>query len=176
MKTIHLLFWLIVISITSGYAQIQIPQIINATGGSYQKDGYSVNWSIGELGLANQMNASDGSYLCTNGLIQPEKINLFPATKIEFNSDKIRIFPNPTHDMVEIDLFQNIVGKVTIQLTDITGHIQYTHEIFSYGFGFVEKINMKALANGTYTLQIKRLNPNPGQFNIESGAYKIIKL
>ena len=176
MKTIQLIFWLIITTVTSGNGQTQIPKILNTAGGSYENGYVSVAWSIGELGLVNQMKTVDASYIFTNGFIQPEQANFSPDSRIEFSSDKIQIFPNPTHDIVEIDFFQNTIGKIKLQLFDNAGQIVYTHEKFNYGYGFIEKINMEGFAKGAYILQIKRLNPEPGQFNIESQSYKIVKL
>jgi hypothetical protein len=177
MKTINLFCILSLISYTPGYAQVSIPQIINSAGGSIQKQGYIFNWSVGELSLVNQMNSADGSYLFTNGFIQPEDQDAAVNKKTEIDFSKIKIFPNPTHDILEIDFFQKSTSeKIKLQLSDNAGRIVYTHDVSFYKFGFVERINMKDFPNGSYTLQIKVLNSDSGQIIVESDSYKIIKL
>ena len=171
-----------IIPVASGYGQSLFPQIINTTGNSSQNKGYSIEWSIGELALVNEMDAMDSSYIFTNGFIQPTDgltppplQNSLSSNKIEFNSAIIRIFPNPTHDILEIN-FQNISGKISVQLRNELGHIIYTDESSTYGLGLIEKINMKNFTNGIYILYIKRLNPVSGRYDLETGSYKIIKL
>jgi hypothetical protein len=176
MKVIHIFFYIIILSITSGYGQSQIPQVINTSGGSSQNRGYSIEWSIGELALVNQMNSTDGSNILTNGFIQPLSENIIPYNQTEFSSANVHIFPNPTHDILEIDFFQNIDGKISVQLSNELGHIMYKREIVIHGLGFVEKVNMKRFTNGIYMLYIKRLNPVSGRYDLETSSYKIIKL
>ena len=184
MKAIYIFFYIIIISITSGYGQSQMPQVINASGGCSQNKGYSIEWNIGELTLINEMDAIDSSYIFTNGFIQPTdglvqsplQQSALSLNKIELSAANIRIFPNPTQDIVEIDFANSTAGKISVQLSDELGHIIYTREISSYGFGLIEKINMKGLTKGVYILYIKRLNPVSGRYDLKSGSYKIIKL
>ncbi len=177
MKIIKLFFILTVTFLNAGYAQTFTPQVINTTGGGIQKQGYIFNWSIGELSLVNEMNSDDGSYLFTNGFIQPEVFTaaVYNTTTV-YSFSNIKIFPNPTTDLLIVNFSKNITGKLNLQLSDNAGHIMYTRNISSYKFGFVERINMKSFPKGSYNLQIKSLNTDSGQFNIESGSYKIIKL
>jgi hypothetical protein len=183
MKVIYIFFYIIIISIAPGYGQSQIPQIINTSGGCSQTKGYSIEWSIGELALVNEMDAMDGSHILTNGfiqptdgLIQPLQQNPLSFNTIEFSSANIRIFPNPTQDILEIDFFQSIAGKISVQLSNELGHIIYTHKISTHGLRLIEKINMKGFTNGIYILYIKKLNPVSGRYDLETGSYKIIKL
>ena len=176
MKVIHIFFYVLIISITSGYGQSKIPQIVNTSGSSSLNRGFSIEWSIGELALVNQMNSTDGNNILTNGFIQPSDQDILPSNTIETSSANIRIFPNPTHDILEINFVQIISGKISVQLSNELGHIIYTHEIPVHGSGFIEKINMKGFTNGIYMLYIKRLNSVSGRYDLETGSYKIIKL
>src|SRR5258706_11556296 len=116
MKIIQLYIYIIVISITSGYGQSVFPQITNATGGTTQNKGYSLEWNIGELALVNEMDATDGSYIFTNGFIQPtDGLTLPPPLQNSLSLNRnesgpagIHIFPNPTQDILEIDLLQGV--------------------------------------------------------------------
>ncbi|HEY8657764.1 MAG TPA: T9SS type A sorting domain-containing protein [Hanamia sp.] len=184
MKATIIFIYIIIISITSGYGQSQLRQVINVSGGSSKNIGYTLEWSIGELTLINEMDAADSSYILTNGFIQPTgglvqpplRPTLLSFKRNELTSANIRIFPNPTQDILQIDFSQNTAEKISVQLSDGLGHIVYTNVISSYGSGLTEKINMKGFTNGIYILYIKKLNPVSGQYDLEAGSYKIIKL
>ncbi|MEP6928319.1 MAG: T9SS type A sorting domain-containing protein [Ginsengibacter sp.] len=176
MKTIKIFFLTAIISITTGYGQSLIPQVVNTSGGSSQNKGYSLDWSIGELALVNVMNSIDGNYILTNGFIQPLSQGPFPSANIELSSIDVHIFPNPTTDLLVIDFLQTSAGKINVQLFNEAGNIIYRHEIMTSGFGFQEKINTKGFANGIYTLHIKKLNPVSGNYDGGACTYKIIKL
>lgn len=185
MKPISILFCLTMIFITSsGYGQSQIPQVINASGGVSKSKGFTTQWSIGELTLVNELDNVDSSYIITNGFIQPTDGLVQPPlqqTAVSFNTTalsftNIRVFPNPTQDILQVDLLQSISGKVSLQLSDELGHIVYRHEFSLYGSGLTEKINMRSLRKGLYVLYIKKLNPVSGSYELEADSYKIIKL
>jgi Secretion system C-terminal sorting domain len=156
----------------SVFAQTITPQVINSSGGSFQKGYHIVDWSIGELALVNHMFSTD--YIVTNGFIQPftHEPNLF-ENNYSFGEGEIRILPNPTRDVLEIDFRTKQQGKVSIILVDVLGKTLYKREVTSHGHGQIEKINMTKYAHGSYFLQIN-LNPFIG-FTRKTGAYKIIK-
>ena len=158
---------------SSLFAQSITPQVINSTGGTSQKGYYFIDWSIGELTLVNQMQTS--GYIVTNGFIQPftHDPNLKNNEDI-FADGEIRILPNPTRDILEIDFKTKQQGRVTMSLVNVSGNILYQREITSYGHGQIERIDMTRFANGSYFLTIK-LNPLIG-FTKKSGTYKIVKL
>jgi hypothetical protein len=164
------------LTVTFGYGQTQLQEVINGSGGSTQNKGYILQWSIGELALVNQMNSTDGSYILTNGFIQPLFETNFPNTILQPASPDIRMFPNPTHDILEIDFLKSNQDKVSLQLTNSLGHILYTNEIHLNGKSYVEKINMKGFTNGIYMLNIQQSKALSGRYDIENNSFKIIKL
>ncbi len=177
MKKRRIYFLVTVMSIIFSYGKSQIPQVINASGNTSKSHGYTMEWSIGELALVNAMFSADGNYELTNGFIQPySETNNFPYNQPEGSYSNVRIFPNPTHDELQISFYQAAGGKIRIELLDEAGHLIYSREMLLRGSGFVEKINMKSFTNGIYTLYIKRLNPGTGQFDAAPAGYKIIKL
>jgi hypothetical protein len=184
MKVKHIFLYIILIAVTSGYGQSQISQVVNASGGTSLNKAYSLEWSIGELTLINELDAPDSSYILTNGFIQPTDGLVQPPLQqppvlfntIELSTADVHIFPNPTQDILEIHFLQNIAGKIVVQLYNELGHMVYKHEIFSHGSGLIEKINMKGFTNGIYILNIKRLSPISDQYDLETTSFKIIKL
>jgi len=176
MKTIYIFFYIIIISVIPEHGKSQIQQIINSSGGSSKNKGYIIDWNIGESALVNEMNSIDGNFILTNGFIQPLSNVSVPLTKIESGPADIRVFPNPTQDILQVNSFQIAKGIISLQLFNALGNIVYAREIPVHGSGFVEKISMKGLIKGIYTLYLKRLNPGTGRYDVAYGSYKIIKL
>ena len=121
------------------------------------------------------MNAADGSYILTNGFVQPSQAS-YHNPWIYVSSITPRVYPNPTTDVLQIDFLQTISGKITIELSNNAGQIVYKSEILINGNGFTEKINMKAFTKGNYTLYLQRTISGSGQYKSQPWIYKIIKL
>jgi hypothetical protein len=160
--------------------QINIIQVINSSGGNYEKGNSLMYWSIGELTLVNEMESFDGTIIITNGFIQPEEAAGDPVmTAIpnefvsEMTSPQIRIFPNPAQNILQIDYRHNVAGKIQIQILDNNGRIVYKNTVTSTGSGFLEKINIQSLAHGSYVLT---LSNNSGPVDHSQYSYKIVKL
>ncbi|MEO6187761.1 MAG: T9SS type A sorting domain-containing protein, partial [Ginsengibacter sp.] len=89
--------------------------------------------------------------------------------------DNIRIYPNPASDILQIDFLQNITGTISIQLSNSKGQVVYSKEIVIYGYGHIEKINVKHFAQGEYTLYLQRKIPGSGLYESQPAVYKIVK-
>jgi len=170
--------FVLIISIIQGQAfgQAITPRVINSTGGTYKNNSYIIEWSIGELALVNQMQASgaDGKYVFSNGFLQPFSPYSKQLNK-SFSKDEIRILPNPVRDNLEIDFQTAEPGQVKFILCDLPGHILYTKEFTSTGSKHIERINMTAFSNSAYMLQVT-LSASNDPVQTTTGAYKIIKL
>jgi hypothetical protein len=174
----NLILTVLIISIIKGdcFAQSITPQTINISSGTYHQGYYYIDWSVGELALVNQLQSTDGSTILSNGIIQPftnyiENINY----SRNFAEDEIRILPNPTRDVLEINYLSYMRGLVVFKLFDATGRLLYVKTTNSYGFGFLERINMTSFASGAYMLYISINSSDPGAFK-KSGGYKILKV
>lgn len=157
------------------YAQSVTPAVVNIAGNSFQHKHYVLEWSVGEMAIINQMNSSFGNLIISNGFLQPYThnpalINVAPA----FGPEEIRILPNPTKDVVEINFLTAQKGKVSFVLADARGRIIYKKEFDSYGHGRIEHIDMRRMTGGTYFLRIE-LVAISGSVS-KKGSYKIIKL
>lgn len=173
MKTRMTVVFLLVGGVSSVFAQTNAPDVINSAGGSYKKDYYIIDWSIGELALVNTMENS--AYIITNGFIQPFTHEpVLTNDNLFFGEEEIRILPNPTRNILEVDFRTKHRGRVSMKLVDAAGNILYNKQFTSHGYGQIEKINMIAFPHGTYFLQIN-LNSFIGS-TTKKGVYKIIKL
>ncbi|KAA9038492.1 T9SS type A sorting domain-containing protein [Ginsengibacter hankyongi] len=184
MKLVNTYFFTLLLLLASVYGLSQMPQVINASGGTSKTQGYTLQWSIGELSLINEMDAPDSGYILTNGFIQPPD-TLVSAPKqpapvftnsIQLNSSSIQLFPNPTQDFVVIQSLRRIEGKVSLLLYNDAGRVIYQREILLHGSALFEKINLKRFPNGIYILYIKTMSPSNDGYDFQSGTFKIIKM
>jgi hypothetical protein len=173
-------FKLIALAVTfaSGFqcfGQSAPQQVINTSGGSYQKDHFSVDWSVGELAIVNTMQSSDMMFNLTNGFLQtitdPSNVAI---VNTELKKEEVRILPNPTRDILEVDLKTNQTGSVSMQLYDILGQPLVNKSFYMYGYAQLQKINMTAFRPGNYILKIT-LQLYQGS-ELRSGSFKIVKL
>ncbi len=72
-----------------------------------------------------------------------------PSSNHSIFSETIRIYPNPTKDIVSIEL--GVYANVHISLFDISGQLVKD-------FGTEKIISLKSITSGTYVLRIKDLN------------------
>ena len=160
------------VSVAQLSAQSSAHSVVNATGSSFQDSRYQVDWSVGELALVEQMSSSNGQLIITNGFLQPQTLAL--DMKRQFNADEVRVLPNPTYDIVEINLQTAQQGVVNMEVYDANGKVLVRRTVQSKGFGLTERIDLRAQAAGTYFL---RINLTPAQgFSPKTGSYKIVKL
>lgn len=155
-------------------AQDQIQQVFNSTGGSVKQGNFDIEWSIGELALVNQMETSNQSLILTNGFLQPFTNLVSRKEKSYFEPADIKILPNPTRDIIEINFFTQQQGTMTVTLFNDLGKTLYKGDFMYYGHGQYYKLNMSALANGVYTLYIY-LDPLNGQTR-KVGSFRVVKI
>jgi hypothetical protein len=172
------LLTLMVITITGcfAYGQTSVtPNVINTTGGTYTLDHYILDWSVGELALVNQMDPYGYNYIVSNGFLQPftQDPNLVNNDRL-FEDGEILILPNPTQNILEIDIRTKQMGSMNYRLFDVQGRKLLASSFNYFGTGRIEKIDMTGARAGTYFLRIE-LNPIQG-FVHKIGSFKIIKL
>jgi hypothetical protein len=157
----------------ASFSQSVTPATLNATGGTNFFTFYRFEWSFGEAIAIETM--SSPNLVVTNGVLQPGTHN--PATinnNEEWGKDEIKILPNPTRDLLEIDFFSKQKGKVTMNLFDATGRLMARKEFDYYGTGRIEKWDFTRFVSGTYFLNIM-LAPT-GTSVAKKGAFKVIKV
>ena len=174
MKTI-VLTAILAAAYCSSFSQSLGPQVLNATGGTFKKGYYVLDWSVGEQPLIDQFNAAEGNFIITNGYIQ--SFTDFPDRRYIpniFAKDEIRILPNPTQGMLEVNFLTHTKGQVKLIMSDAAGVTVLTREFPVSGYGRFERIDMSHMQNGIYFLRVE-LKAIPG-FTDKKGAYKIVKI
>lgn len=134
-----------------------------------------MDWSVGEQPLIHKMEAANSSLIVTNGFLQPYVHDLDdPRWENLFTYDEVRILPNPTRGIVEVNFLTKQKGKVEMRLHDRMGKLRYSKTVQVYGYGLFERINMTGFVSGAYLLRVE-LIPDPGYVR-KVGAYTIIKV
>ena len=174
MRKVRLFFLLVGIFFSPGsYAQSVSPAIFNTTGGTYLFTYYRFEWSFGESMAIETM--SSPNLIVTNGILQPGTHN--PATINNtgtWDRDEIKVLPNPTQNILEIDFFSKQKGKVTMNLFDNSGRFMGSKQFDYFGTGRIEKWDLSRYASGMYFLNIQ-LEPT-GTSVAKKGTFKIQKI
>ena len=153
---------LILLLLSFGLNLARSQETTNASGGDAIGEGGSASYSIGQL-VYNNYSGTTG--LVTEGVQQPYEfsidtgqdkldINLFPS-----------VFPNPTDDILIINIEKYVSEKASFQLFDLNGKLLKSEAITSQKTG----LSIFGLSSGAYFL---RVNPN----NREMKIFKIIKI
>jgi hypothetical protein len=176
MRKVRLLFFSVGVFFSLGsFAQSVTPAILNTTGGTYIFTYYRVEWSFGESMAITTMTDGNSNVFVTNGVLQPNTHN--PATIYNtgaWDKDEIRILPNPTQNVIEIDFFSKQKGKIIMNLYDESGRFVGTKSFDYFGNGSIQKWNLAQYPGGMYLLDI-RLQPT-GTSVAKKGAFKVIKI
>jgi hypothetical protein len=173
MKNSILIVLVILSTSVAAYAQTVMPQVINATGGTYRQGSFFLDWSVGELALVNEMKAANTTYIITNGFLQPFTNKSNPPDN-GFDNEEIRILPNPTRDILQINFRAKQTGEIELRLYDVPGKILYSKRFTLFTYEHTERIDMTGITNGTYMLLLEQI-PADGSAS-KKGSYKIIKV
>ena len=176
MRRVRLFFFSVGIFFSLGsFAQSITPAILNTTGGTYIFTYYRVEWSFGESMAISTMTDANSNVFVTNGVLQPNTHN--PAiinNNTAWDRDEIRILPNPTQNVIEIDFFSKQKGKVTMNLFDESGTFAGTRQFDYLGNGSIQKWDLSQFPSGMYLLNIQ-LQPI-GTSVAKKGAFKVLKI
>ena len=174
MRKVRLLFLTVGIFFSfASFSQSITPSILNSTGGTNMYTFYRLEWSFGEAIAIETM--STPNLQVTNGVLQPGTHN--PATVYNnstWDKDEIRILPNPTRDMLEIDFFSKQKGRVTMNLFDASGRLMGTKQFDYFGVGSIQKWSFAYYTSGAYYLNIQ-LEPT-GTSVGKKGTYQVQKI
>ncbi|HQY11447.1 MAG: T9SS type A sorting domain-containing protein [Ferruginibacter sp.] len=177
MRKVRLLLFTVGIFFSLGsFAQSVTPATLNATGGNYPFTYYYVEWSFGEsMAIETLSESAASNIVVTSGILQPGTHN--PATinnNGTWDRDEIKVLPNPTPDVLEIDFFSKQSGKVTMSLYDETGRFLGNRQFDYYGTGRIEKWSLGRYPSGMYFLNIQ-LAPT-GNSVSKKGTFKVQKI
>lgn len=157
-------FWTVLLSLTfifflsSAIAQ----ESVNATGGNATSSGGSVNYSIGQVVYTTN---SGGSGSVAQGIQQPYVISVISGFEgPNGTKTSISAYPNPTTDLLTLDVIDFHLSPFTFRLYDVVGRLLQNEQIIDRK----TNINMSSFVSATYFIKVY-------QDNNEVKTFKIIK-
>lgn len=150
---------------TMSYAQSIAPQSVNSAGVKMTQANGSLSFTVGELVVLSQTD-SQGNTL-GGGFTAGATLTTVSIEETDAAILDVKVYPNPTSELVNIQINHSIVDQVVITITDFQGKEVYSGKYA--GISNVIGINTASYATGTYVLSLKNLN------NQLLGTYKIIK-
>jgi hypothetical protein len=160
-----------------------VPAVFNTAGGTYDNAAsyYRFEWSFGELVLVQSFAPPDSSVLVTQGVIQPctDNITKSPFTVLFENGD-YRLFPNPTNGPFEVSFFVRTIGRMSLQLIDVTGRMLEKRSYHYDGCCRIELFDLTKYPDGIYyviaDLKPDSLRPGDNLEVIRHSGLKVVKL
>ena len=149
----------------SSYTQSIAPQSVNSGGTKMTQANGSRSFTVGELVVLSQTD-SDGNTL-GGGFTAGATLTTASIQETDAAVLDVTVFPNPTAELVNIQINHSTIDQVVVTITDLQGKEVYNGKYA--GISNVIGINTASYVTGTYVLSLKNLN------NQVLGTYKIIK-
>jgi hypothetical protein len=148
-------------------AQSIAPHSVNSAGVKMTQSNGSLSFTVGEI-VVQQQYDSNGNSL-GGGFTNSSTISTTVLSVQEPDASiiKVSVFPNPTSDLVQIQIKETTIDELEVQLTDITGKTLYSgrYRLMQQNIG----INVATYPSGVYILTLKKPNSQI------LGTYKIVK-
>ena len=137
-------------------------------GASASGANISIDYTVGETVV---LTVSDANHTLTQGFHQPAWVNVSVA---EVSAFTFRVFPNPFHDQVQVELNIESTSTVQIRLVDIYGRVVYSREMAAVNAGqYTLPLDTKDFAAGSYLLSVYVAEHNK---NLPSSSSKQLSL
>lgn len=165
MMRLFLLFALCVLTISELFGQSIDPQSVNCSGAKLSQATGSISFVVGDLVVLNQTD-SLGNTL-SNGFSAGSVLTTTSIKEINKGIMDVSVFPNPTAEMVNVQIHFSQIEFVILTITDNMGKTLYNGRYA--GFSNLIGLNFKSYNSGTYSLIFEN-----DQKEI-LGVYKIVK-
>lgn len=126
------------------FAQTKTQQIIGSAGNSVSNGTAQLSWSIGEP--ITKTGANGGIELAQGFHHKSLKVTSLD----ELSDHSVSIYPNPTADIITIDLYDKNLVQASYTLTDLQGRIIETKKIETQKWN----IGFKDLPAAAYIIQV----------------------
>ena len=137
---------------TMSYAQSIAPQSVNSSGAKMSQANGSLSFTVGELVVETQ---TDGNGNTLGGGFTNGSTSSTTITSVQQpNAEKLmlNVYPNPTADMLTLDIQHIDVDAYTITIFDVSGKQVYTAN--HAGVSGRININLSSFDSGTYLLNL----------------------
>ena len=133
---------------------VSAQQVVSSNGDSKSAAGVEVSWTLGEAVMVTLVGSST---TLTQGFHQT-KLTITAVSELLFPGLEIKVFPNPTQDVITIHFSEYIEGSRYF-LYDFTGKLLENKLINSAD----TEINMRNYASGQYILKLTNKSRQPIQ-------------
>ena len=142
---------------TITYAQKISPQVISSAGNQHVINSISFEWTLGEVAVTTLQGSNNA---ITQGFHQPKYVVTNIGEPLS-GTEKINVYPNPTSDLIQIEIMLNNNRVIYARITDINGKLVWDNEY--KGKQVTESISLKNYPNGNYFLNLSFDNGNSKQ-------------
>lgn len=150
-------------------------QTLNVSGQSVKINGLRFEYSIGEMTLIST--EKNSKITVTQGVLQPD----VPATKIAeqknviaaMSQTNVKVYPNPTENMLFIESYENEDATLSFELFDVSGRVISSEKINKNAGNNKHSIDLKSHTAGTYFLMLHKKSVSGQQENF---SFKIQKV
>jgi hypothetical protein len=116
--------------------------------------------------------------IVTQGMLQPSSLLVKTQTSPSVNNlndlaDQIKVYPNPTQNILFVETFETQIGDYSYQLFDGVGKIVLSQSGQTIIGLNKFSLDLLSIAGGTYYLMLRKLGPSG---ETENYSYKIQKL
>jgi hypothetical protein len=151
-------------------------QTLNVAGNSAKINGMSFEYSIGEMTIVST--ERNANLIVTQGFLQPSIQTDKPQTSPGANnltdfSDQIKVYPNPTQNILFVETYETQIGNYSYQLFDGVGKIVLSQSGQTVIGLNKFSLDLHSFAGGNYHLMLRKLGPSG---EAENYSYKIQKL
>ncbi len=143
---------------------------LNASGGGGTIGGNSYDYSIGEMSLVST--ETGASVVVTQGLLQPEARFATGTENIVITQEQLKIYPNPTVAVINLQAGFQRGGKLKIILTDVQGKTLVQKEFELSSGKEKQQLDLSSFSAGSYLLTVNFKNSETNSNN----TYKIQKI
>lgn len=131
--------------------------------------GMKISYSIGEMVLVDTKSASN--LIVTQGMLQPDEGTAESQDYSGFQQGELQAFPNPTPDVLSINVALLQKGNISLSLYNAAGKRMLT-ETFNYTGFITKKYSLAKFATAAYVLQVIFTEPGGAT---KKGTYTIVK-
>lgn len=153
LKLVVFAFGLMIFYNTQG--QTVGPSTLNAAGGSGTIGSNVYEFSIAEMTLVNTL--SNANIIVTQGVLQPNQ-NGIGIKDFESVVGSINVYPNPTQNVIHIDVKPMVDLELDYVLVDISGKTLFAASLPKNSSTETQTIDLQYLPAGTYTLMVSAKN------------------
>jgi len=151
---------LLLITLLSVFGNAKGQQAITTTGGEATGSGGSSSYTVGQLFYSSQSNTNG---TITEGVQQAYEIfvisSINEAEEIQLS---IKAYPNPTADIITLDLGEYESKDLVLQIYDMNGSLLQSKEIYESN----TKISLEGYASSTYLIRLVDDNKKVKTFKI----------